>query len=494
MACTLRQPALGFLTNFLTIVLQNYEQGSTVCVLGHQSLMALTMTENVQTSLAVNPFRIIHRTRPEYRNSFGIVARQDRFWTMWNVKDVVNDTWNVIRPKLEVYIDQNDSKIEYSENHAGARDLRATLRCYMVGRSKDRASPHVACISTCKWHAQAIKHLIVQSAHLSDVGWSGCLCLTGIRYPCRLGESAENVLIYPELSNFEVRLMDPSLYSGHYGLCGARAGIYSDGALLRTTTIGGIISLDPRPCLLTAGHALLAINSDLPNEDSRSLDELTWSLDENDLDPCLLDYGDGIDVDDPDSPHLGSEESDDVDDPGLLLLWNPPPLSSATVSSKMISSHLQWRATGCDWAALQINFDNFGSSQEVNTVQEPGKEPRYVEHLTQDVPYEGAAAALLTLRGSLQGRALTSLTSLGLPAWTKSKTAWCVRMSGVQDGDCGAWAIDGESGELLGKRYLCRSGEPDPSDTTTSPTSGCDHRENTHRAFQGTQDRLGRHR
>ncbi|CAD6575078.1 MAG: hypothetical protein ASARMPRED_007045 [Alectoria sarmentosa] len=260
--------------------------------------MAATTTQTTRESVSalVNVRPQLERTKEEYRNSFGTLVGTVGLYKLWNIVNEVSNIFNsVLHPQLRDQLNEKRSSIRPPRRYRGPREPSNALRCYMVGLTQDRASPHVAILCKEKWFRTQARHIILEAGIIQDTGWVGC-----IRLPYEIrqnGDTSPKPKNTAEIQPFQES--SSSMRDQHTVAilnfpknteipCGLRIAISGIDGYVCMATIGGIIEINETLFGLSVSHAFSA---QIPSYDDTTseLESDTESnfLDREDLDPFV---------------------------------------------------------------------------------------------------------------------------------------------------------------------------------------------------------------
>ena len=233
------------------------------------------------------------RTKPEYRTSFDTLACTVGPYKLWNIVNEVSDTFNNdLHPQLRNYMNEKRSSIRPPRNYRGPREPRNALRCYMVGLTQYRASPHVAILCKEKWFLTQARHIILESGLLQDRGWVGCIKLTfEIRQngaasptPKSAAESSTSRIFTSSRRN------QHNVAISYYpeSTSGLRIAISGFNGLVRMATLGGMIEINGALFGLSVSHVFSAPTPSYDGTNSEYESDIeSLVLDQDDLDPFV---------------------------------------------------------------------------------------------------------------------------------------------------------------------------------------------------------------
>ena len=208
------------------------------------------------------------------------------------MNEVSNTFNNDLHPQLRNHLNEKRSSIRPPRHYRGPREPRNALRCYMVGLTQDRASPHVAILCKEKWFRTQARQVILESGLLQDRGWVGCIGLpfeirqNGATSPAPRGTvglpaSHESIMLRRDQHNVAISYDSEST-------SGLRIAVPGFNGCVRMATLGGIIEIDGALFGLSVSHVFSAqtpsYNGTSSEHDS---DAESFVLDEDDLDPFV---------------------------------------------------------------------------------------------------------------------------------------------------------------------------------------------------------------
>jgi tetratricopeptide (TPR) repeat protein len=437
---------------------------STSPYLMPSSIMALTPGATTETansfSFNINNFRNLKKTLPEYRDSFGSPAFKQGIWNAWNVTDEASRRWSTLKPQLDELLSIKRSHIRPPRVYRGPKDPLWFLRCYMIGLSKEYATPHVAVVCSQNWFSKGARAVILQSRLLENVGWKGCIGLVaGTQQPG--GDSSPRVLWHSQRAipdNFEVFSDTGKL---PLSLCGSKIDVVMADVLHSVGTIGGVVQVADDYYGMTVGHIFQRTAFDNFNLDPY-FEMSTLTLDEAELDAhgtddvqdmlaetwstlCLSQADYNLEM-------TGLEAQHTVE----TSLTQPAFDHRSTVKlgvleeySRVISESIDGRLN-LDWAVVTIEHIQLCKP---NIVVMPS-DMRLADILSQSVaesmPESPIQVCLATARGPLIGENISSLSTVKMSYSERHQTTWTLKIDKIEAGDCGAWAFDTETGDLLG--------------------------------------------
>ena len=211
----------------------------------------------------------------------------------------VSDTFNNdVHPQLRSYLNEKRSSVRPPRNYKGPREPRNALRCYMVGLTQDRASPHVAILCKEKWFCTQARQIILDSGLLQDRGWAGCLRLpyeirqNGVTSPQVVPDRTFGASDFSEHPSSAERNQHNVAISiseeGQKALCGRRIAVAGINGYVHIATLGGIVEINRKLYGLSVSHAFSAeVFSYDETESGGEYDNESFVLDQDDLDPFV---------------------------------------------------------------------------------------------------------------------------------------------------------------------------------------------------------------
>ena len=475
--------------------------------------MASTTTQIAGASV-LNIRSLNNRTKQEYLNSFGTFSHNiGPFgrWKVWNVVDRVNQVWSELEVQISALLEAKASEIRPPRIYSGPKDPCHALRCYMVGLNQDHASPHVAIICDQMWVCTQVRDIVLASGLLQERGWSGFLKLHGtVRRPGGTTYSLHALSQTGQpttLSNPSPRLkladkVDESSQDNvvaialpsdplHRTLRGIRIAVSGSDGLVAVATLGGTVDVNGKIYGLTASHVFLsgtrsndkADNGAMSNSQSSDL-----TFDEDDLDPFIRLHSpteiSELQIQEPgtqaaDTPpsHLladtlpsltmepvasGREDEPMHDSPSK----KPSPVTHS-VSLQALTTELSYipstswtlgsvkmfgntSVLDFEWALVSTSNEDLHMTGNVNEVHMEGSRRLRITSIAEGVVPDGKALLLATARGGVSGLGISSRSLLKLNSSRGYQYLETVKLDHVQEGDCGSWAVDVFTGELLG--------------------------------------------
>jgi len=417
-------------------------------------------------------FRKIH---PEYRDSFDGDAILDKWVKTWSVKGKVNEIWGSLKGCLEDMLKQkrSDKRLQPPEENPSCSPPLYQLRCFLVGTSKERASPHVAVCCAYRWFAKGVKSLILESQILGKGQFEHFkACFVVIAQIVQPGPATG--LKWGSLTSSETEC-ELSLHTNNLSetLCGGKVSKMLAGTLSQVATVGGTVRIGHRYLGMTVAH-----NFQLDPQIAPPIAEATSddSIDFNELDLITSDEEDSDD-DYPsfasllnDSAFIHSTKKEYEIDPleGILPALLSTEIGTDTkIQRKRSLDHVVklghvWELSkyedgnvvgrNLDWAL--INIEN-PALHKPNFVQLPiaigGGSSGFWSHRALDRIYEQSTSVILqTSHGPVIGSSLCATSSLKIPSFDEFQPVWMLHINGVQPGDCGSWAFETSSGDLIG--------------------------------------------
>ena len=325
--------------------------------------MASTTTQtSISSVLNIRPLN--DRTKEDYQNSFGTLARTvGPFgrWNLWNVQDTVNQIWFELEAQIVALLKAKASEIRPPRKYGGPKDPSHALRCYMVGLDQAHASPHVAIICSQKWFCTQVRDIVLASSLLQERGWAGFLKLQGeIRQPggtsptlLALGQPARHSTSPGEpwsKATYAAESEDQNSRTNNVAislrldtlpktLCGTRVAVSGANGQVTVATLGGIIEIDGEAYALTASHAFLSKPSNLDDSETAADSDSEHSIfdfDEDDLDPFVRPPSSA------EAPHIQTQPLDTSPtetSPNQALQDAPLPLQTERALSQTESSN-----------------------------------------------------------------------------------------------------------------------------------------------------------
>ena len=466
--------------------------------------MASTATQILSASVMdIRPLN--DRTRQEYLNSFGsfshTVGPFGR-WKLWNVVDRVNQIWSELEVQIVELLQAKASEIRPPRRYRGPKDPCHVLRCYMVGLNQAHASPHVAIFCDQKWLCTQVKAIVLTSGLLQERGWAGFLKL-----PAEIRQPGGTLSDRPGKVDTPGGLwLDPT-YAGGYGdkklkkhnvaislpsdpipktLCGIRIAVSGANGLVNVATLGGIVEVDGELYGLTASHALLFTPPSNDNSESEA-DASIFDFDEDDLDPSLrpLNPAEASGIQNrqayaqtikplyssapedaltssptepvsPEMEYLGQLTRKDLtlvpDSVSLRDVTNEPPnlpaMSWTPASLKMFGNS---SVHDFQWVLLSISLGDVRMARNVNEFYVEGLPKRlHVASVADIVVSDGRNVCLATTRGAVFAAGISSISPIKFAFSREYLHLETIQLDRAVEGDCGSWALDASSGELLG--------------------------------------------
>ena len=412
------------------------------------------------------------KIRPEYRDSFdGEAIILDRIVKTWNVKGKVHEIWCSLRKCLVDMLEQKKSnkRLQPPEEYLGYSPPLFQLRCFLVGTSQDRASPHVAVCCAHRWYASGIRTLILESQILGNGKFKHFkACFIAIVNIIQPGPAAASTWgsLPPSLTELEFYL-DTNDLPGAF--CGAKVNTQVSGSLSQVATVGGIVQVGERYLGMTVAHIFYTDpHTALLVEDTATAYSVDWTeLDLITSEEEVSDNEESISTASWDAavPVQGVSGEPQAEIPENIPYSTQFALDIDTQRELNISklaelSHV-WELSRCededsvrhnlDWALITIENPVLYNLNFVKLPVNIGGFADFWSHEVLDhIPSKSASVILQTSHGPLMGSSICSVSSLKIPSSDKFQPVWMLHMDGILTGDCGSWAFEASSGGLIG--------------------------------------------
>ena len=412
------------------------------------------------------------KIRPEYRDSFdGEAILLDKIVRTWNVKGKVHEIWCSLRKCLVDILEQKKSnkRLQPPEEYLGYSPPLFQLRCFLVGTSQDRASPHVAVCCAHRWYASGIRTLILESQILGNgkfKHFKACfIVIVNIIQPGPAATSTWGSLP-PSLTELEFYL-DTNDLPGAF--CGAKVNTQVSGSLSQVATVGGIVQVGERYLGMTVAHIFHTDpHTALLVEDTATAYSVDWTeLDLIISEEEVLDNEESISTASWDAavPVEGVSGEPQAEIPENIPYSTQFVLDIDTQRELNLSklaelSHV-WELSRCededsvrhnlDWALMTIENPVLYKPNFIKLPVNIGVFAGFWSHEVLDhIPSKSASVILQTSHGPLMGSSICSVSSLKIPSSDKFQPVWMLHMDGILTGDCGSWAFETSSGGLIG--------------------------------------------
>ena len=412
------------------------------------------------------------KIRPEYRDSFdGEAILLDRIVKTWNVKGKVHETWYSLRMCLVDMLEQKKSnkRLQPPEEYLGYSPPLFQLRCFLVGTSQDRASPHVAVCCAHRWYASGIRTLILESQILGNGKFKHFkACFIAIVNIIQPGPAAASTWgsLPPSLTELEFYL-DTNDLPGAF--CGAKVNTQVSGSLSQVATVGGIVQVGERYLGMTVAHIFYTDpHTALLVEDTATAYSVDWTeLDLITSEEEVSDNEESISTASWDAavPVQGVSGEPQAEIPENIpystqFVMDIDTQRELNLSKLAELSHV-WELSRCededsvrhnlDWALITIENPVFYKPNFVKLPVNIGGFADFWSHEVLDhIPSESASVILQTSHGPLMGSSICSVSSLKIPSSDKFQPVWMLHMDGILTADCGSWAFETSSGGLIG--------------------------------------------
>jgi len=350
----------------------------------------------------------------------------------WEAQGPARDAFSEIAPKIKIYLDRSVDPIS----------SWVTWSIYMCGKTQQSASPTILFCCEVAAHRKEVRKVIVESGlldgyrgmktgHMSKApGFEQLVPLASRGFP---GQQCYAKVNAADRDSTSCSGMMISVGNSH-------------------ATIGGVIQIRDNFYYTTAAHVFEAPRYGMSSEDVQEGDGIEIEIDGFDASDLDADTG------------LGPESTgDSVPTPlgehcrsgaGIGRELQPPVIAPDNVGlgAPFLNSLDEPQLhPGLDYALIKVLHPPHKRATEIIDPHHPGKNTRVlVEALSGAKPKE-ARVLCATPRGVLVG-ALS-----GTPIYSRSSqsTHFQVTMSvsfelPLEVGDCGAWVIDAETGELYG--------------------------------------------
>ncbi|KAK0611819.1 hypothetical protein B0T14DRAFT_489074 [Immersiella caudata] len=341
----------------------------------------------------------------------------------WEAQGPARNVFNEIAPKIKSYLERSVEPIS----------SRVTWSIFMFGKAEKSANPTIVFCCDVAAHRKDVRKVIVESGLLD--GYRGLK--TG-----HMPKPPGFEQLVPLASGAPLSATTTSSDWTTSSCSGMR--IFVGGS---PATIGGVVQIRDRFYYTTAGHVF-----ESPRESATPEDV----LEDDDLEIEIDGFDDG-DVDVTTSAEGDSEHTTPFHD--------MPPVEEASPDSTAPSDQVRLGApfltsldqpllhSGLDYALIEVSHADHMQSSEIITPQgTDGKSIKVVVGALTNPKPKDAQVLCATPRGVLTGTLSATPVYTRSPQSTQFQATLKVLFdSPVEIGDCGAWVVDADSGDLYGQ-------------------------------------------
>ena len=390
---------------------------------------------------------LFRKTNPAYHDSFS-GDPVDQTWPLlgypgftckrWDVQGLAASDWDNLKPSITEYLSRQKPYLHEAfeaaqkKNYTGPPVPPHLLQCFMVGYDETHARPFVVVICALAWFTIALKHLIKESGLL--IGDWRCTGMNAeVEQPALRMDD-----VIPE---FEIKTSEK-----HRNVGGQWIQVKSiDGHWTACATVGGFIRRGAKMFGLTVGHVFHRPTGSVQDTlgwSNVNEDQLDWFEDDE---ISVIQSSESVTTSEDDVPLDMNNNTSDVDfvhfEKSNFRLHH----ISGVLSRQEKNNYLE-----LDWAAV------------VDEEYEPKKTDDHMAHiesnqklyLLSDHSWTAGIPILLQTRQGHFATAKGPTMLLGIP-WSKAiqQEVWVIQLHSshrIERGDCGAWARDFRTGEMVG--------------------------------------------
>ncbi|KAK4445516.1 hypothetical protein QBC34DRAFT_412959 [Podospora aff. communis PSN243] len=342
----------------------------------------------------------------------------------WEAQGPARSIFNEIAPKIKSYLERSVEPIS----------SRVTWSIYMFGKAEKSANPTIIFCCDVATHRKDVRKAIVESGLLD--GYRG-LKTGHMPKPPGFGQ------LVPLASGAPLSASVASSDWATSSCSGMR--IYVGGS---PATIGGVVQIRDRFYYTTAGHVFENPRDEIASEDIVEDDDIEIDIDG--FDPSDVD----LETTKPDTELIIASCDIPPDEEAASSRVAILPPDQVRLGIPFLTSLDQQSVhSGLDYALIEVLHPDHMQSNEIITPQgTEGKSIKAVVGALTNVKSKDVRVLCATPRGVLNGVLSGTPIYSRSPQGTQFHTTLKVLFdSPVEIGDCGAWVVDAESGDLYGQ-------------------------------------------
>ncbi|KAK7430489.1 Protein png1 [Neonectria magnoliae] len=378
----------------------------------------------------------------------------------WVAKGPARDAFSALAPKIKAYLEKSIEPVS----------SWVTWSIYMFGKAPKNASPAVLFCCEVAAHRKQVRNAIKDSGILDQ-------------FP---GIKTAHMPRPPDFDQL-VQLADDGTTSAAYhrsvlacfssNPCGMPLFVepsVNDGIVCKQATVGGIIQLSDKFYYTTAAHVLspdtipsyaegvnsddeFEIDDDSEEEVESSADEKAWLAQRTD-DAMSSQYASSAENEILQTPRSSSMPDMQATEEGSLyksrrvLEKEPSPSNSPSLQrlGHVHLSSLDKPPSGLDYALIKVTKPIHCTANRVTASSLSAKNQAKIHHIVTDGPKDVKILSS-TSRGTLTGVMSGTPLYARLPNSNMFQDVYNILLdSRLEAGDCGAWIVDAESGDLYG--------------------------------------------